>query len=304
MPLVSAREAAVLLRSGELVGIPTETVYGLAANGLDPAAIRQVYARKGRPADHPLILHVLDDPDEYAIMDDRAWALVAAFWPGPLTLVLPRRASVPPELTGGHRTVAVRSPDHPVAREVLRLARVPVAAPSANRFGRVSPTTAAHVLAEFPGLPVVDGGPCHVGVESTVLDLSGPEPALLRPGGIPVEALEDQLGPVARVGATPSPGTHESHYAPRAAVVVADDPEAEAARLGAAGYRVARLDTSDTAEVARHLYAWLRAFEDDGVEVIVAGRCPDSGLGRAVNDRLRRAGAGRSLPIRSENGTP
>lgn len=304
MALVSTREAAVLLRAGELVGLPTETVYGLAANGLDPVAVQRVYALKGRPAHHPLILHVLDDPDEYVFMDDRAWALVAAFWPGPLTLVLPRRPGVPDVLTWGHPTLAVRSPDHAIAREVMRLARVPLAAPSANRFGRVSPTTAAHVLAEFPNLPVVDGGTCLVGLESTVLDLTGDEPALLRPGGIPVEELEDHLGPITRTTGAAAPGTLGAHYGTRAAVIVADDPEGEAVHLRAQGHRVAVLDTSDPSLTARSLYAWLRGFEDDGAEVIVAGRCPDVGLGRAVNDRLRRASATRALPIRSADGTP
>lgn len=297
MPLVSPAEAARLLQGEQPVGLPTETVYGLAASGLSAAAIAAVYRLKGRPPTHPLILHVLDDPDAHAVMDDRAWALVAAFWPGPLTLVLPRRPHLPDALTGGFPTVAVRSPAHPVAREVLARAGLPLAAPSANRFGRVSPTTAGHVLAEFPELPVVDGGPCAHGVESTILDLSGPEPALLRPGAVPVEELERHVGPVRLGGSTPAPGTLPSHYAPRAAVVVAEDVEAEAQRLRARGYRVATLPALPPEAYARGLYARLRELDAQGVEVIVAAPCEARGVGLAVNDRLRRAGAGREPPI-------
>lgn len=289
MPLVSLEEAAARIRAGALVGLPTETVYGLAADALNPEAVRSIFARKGRPADHPLILHVLGDPDVHAFADARAVRLAQAFWPGPLTLVLPKRPHVPDVVTGGHPTVAVRAPDHPLALALLRLTDLPLAAPSANRFGRVSPTCARHVLEEFPDLPVLDGGPCLVGVESTIVDLSGPVPALLRPGGVPVEAIERLVGPLLRGGATPAPGTLRAHYAPNARVVPTDDPTGTARRLRLEGHRVAVLRAGDPETYARTLYAALR--EADDVDVIVAEWAADGGVGDAINDRLRRAAA-------------
>lgn len=288
--MVRLDEAAALLRAGALVGMPTETVYGLAANALDEAAVRAVFARKGRPADHPLIVHVLPgDVGAHAFADDRAAALARAFWPGPLTLVLPKRPHVPDVVTGGHSTVGLRSPDHPLAQALLAAAGVPIAAPSANRFGRVSPTTAAHVLEEFPDLPVLDGGPCAVGVESTIVDLTGPVPALLRPGGLPVADVERVVGPLARASATPAPGTLRAHYAPPARVVPTDDPTGTARRLRAQGLRVATLRAGDPEVYARTLYAALREAGD--VDVVVAEWAAPGGLGDAINDRLRRAAA-------------
>ncbi len=297
MPLVRLEEAAAHLAALGVVGVPTETVYGLAAHGLEPRALQAVYARKGRPVDHPLILHVLDDPDAHGFGTPAATALVAAFWPGPLTIILRRRPHVPDALTGGHPTVALRSPAHPVVRALLARGGFPLAAPSANRFGHVSPTTAAHVLADFPDLPVLDGGPCAVGVESTIIDLSGGAPSLLRPGGIPVEAIEAIIGPVARSGATPAPGTLAAHYAPRAVVIPTHRPAAEAKRLTRAGYTVAVLPAEPPAAYAASLYARLRALDATGVQVIVAEWAIEAGLGIAVNDRLRRASAARRLPI-------
>jgi L-threonylcarbamoyladenylate synthase len=303
MPLVDLPEAARLLRAGQLVGVPTETVYGLAANALDPVAVAAIYAAKGRPADHPLILHTLDDPDAHAVADDRARALAAAFWPGPLTLVLPKRPHVPDALTGGHASVAVRSPAHPLARALLAAAGVPFAAPSANRFGALSPTTAAHVRAAFPGLPVLDGGPCDVGVESTIVDLTGPTAALLRPGGVPVAAIEALLGPLAAAAAsrTAAPGTLTAHYAPRAALVATADLDGEAARHRAAGHRVEVLRARPSAAYAHVLFDALRALDARGPDVIVAEWAEPGGLGDAVNDRLRRAAATRS--VRGTDGT-
>lgn len=289
---VTLAEAARLLRAGELVGVPTETVYGLAANALDPEAIRRIFVAKGRPSDHPLILHTLDDPDTHAYADDRARALAAAFWPGPLTLVLPKRPHVPDALTGGHTTVAVRSPAHPLARALLEAAGVPFAAPSANRFGQLSPTTADHVLAAFPDLPVLDGGRCEVGVESTIVDLTGPA-ALLRPGGLPVEAVEAVIGPIQRGGATPAPGNLTAHYAPRARVVPTADPEGEADTFRAQGLRVEVMRALPGEAYAWALYDALRAADARGADVIVAEWAAPGGLGDAVNDRLRRAAASR-----------
>jgi L-threonylcarbamoyladenylate synthase len=288
MPRVEFAEAARLLREGALVGVPTETVYGLAADALNPAAVGAIFTTKGRPATHPLIVHTPDDPDIFGVADDRARALAAAFWPGPLTLVLPRRPHVPDAVTGGHPTVAVRSPAHPLARALA--AQVPFAAPSANRFGQLSPTTADHVAASFPDLPVLDGGRCDVGVESTIVDLTGPA-TLLRPGGISVGALEAILGPVLRGGSTPAPGNLAAHYAPRARLVAAADVDAEAARHRAAGRAVAVLRALPGDAYAYALYDALRALDARGADVIVAEWAAPGGLGDAVNDRLRRAAA-------------
>ncbi|MDP2307343.1 MAG: L-threonylcarbamoyladenylate synthase [Pseudomonadota bacterium] len=291
MPLVDLPEAARLLRDGRLVGVPTETVYGLAANALDATAVAEIFAAKGRPTDHPLIVHTLDDPDVHAFADDRARLLAATFWPGPLTLVLPKRPHVPGAVTGGHATVAVRSPAHPLARALLRLSGLPFAAPSANRFGGLSPTTAEHVLTAFPELPVLDGGRCPVGVESTIVDLTGPVAAVLRPGGVPIEALEAILGPLARTSRTAAPGTLAAHYAPRAALVATAEPDAEAARHRALGLRVEILRALPSEQYAHALYEALRALDARGADVIVAEWAEPGGLGDAVNDRLRRAAA-------------
>lgn len=293
MSLVGVDEAVGVLRAGGLVGVPSETVYGLAADGTNAAAVASVFARKGRPRGHPLILHVLDDPWAYAARDPRAEALVARFWPGPLTLVLPRLPSALDEVTGGRSTVAVRSPSHPVFRALLAGLGRPIAAPSANRFGGVSPTTAAHVLSDFPDLPVVDGGDADVGVESTILALLGDRPAILRPGAVDRDALVAVLGPVDATGDTPAPGNLPSHYAPRARVEVSDDPEGLARSLVAAGLRVAVLPPEPPGRYAATLYERLRAHDASGVDVIVAPWCSDVGVGAAVNDRLRRAAAGR-----------
>jgi L-threonylcarbamoyladenylate synthase len=295
-PALTLDAAAARLRAGGLVAFPTETVYGLGARARDPLAVRQVFAQKGRPADHPLIVHLAEAAwlPRWARLDTplarRAPALAAAHWPGPLTLILPRADGVPDEVTGGLETVGLRVPDHPLARALIAAVGDGVAAPSANRFGRVSPTTAAHVAAEFgEAVPVLDGGPCAVGVESTIVDLSGERPALLRPGGIPVEALEATLGPVARGGTTRAPGTLAAHYAPRTALVLTDELEAERARQVARGLRVATMPAGEPADHARRLYAELRRLDGMGVDVLVAERAAPGGLGEAINDRLARA---------------
>ena len=194
--------AADLLRIGGLVGIPTETVYGLGANGLDPAAVGRIFQAKGRPQDNPLILHIpgADWLERYCReVPETAYRLAERFWPGPLTMILPRREIVPLQTTGGLETVGVRCPDHPVTRAIIEAAGVPVAAPSGNTSGRPSPTTAGHMAEDMDGKidGIVDGGPCAVGVESTIIDLTVTPPRLLRPGGLPLEALEEVLGTVA-----------------------------------------------------------------------------------------------------------
>ncbi len=290
--------ALQLLSAGELVAFPTETVYGLGADAENPLAVRRIFAAKGRPADHPLIVHLAPeaDPEGWAEVDDRARRLMARFWPGPLTLVLPRRARALDEVTGGRETVAMRAPDHPIALALLRGFGGGIAAPSANRFGRVSPTTAEHVQKEFgSALFVLDGGPCTVGVESTILDLSDDLPALLRPGGVSREALEAEIGTVAEGGSTAAPGTLPAHYAPRTSLQIADDAVAASAALRRQGRTVATLYASEPADYARRLYAELRRLDELGVDVLVAERVLDAGLGRAINDRLRRAALGSNL---------
>ena len=274
---ISVPAAVERLRSGGLVAMPTETVYGLAADALCEPAVRAIFAAKGRPADHPLILHVADADAARAHThwDPRGDGLID-LWPGPLTLVLPRRG-VPDVVTGGHDTVAVRVPDHPVALALLRGVG-PLAAPSANRFGRVSPTRAEHVEAEFPEIPVVDGGACAVGLESTILALICPVPRLLRPGAVTLEVLMERLGPVDVGGDIAAPGTLPSHYAPRGRVL-----------LVPAGTPGAHLPTLPPEEYARGLYDALRACDDAGVDPIVCALAPPVGIGVAVNDRLRRA---------------
>ena len=316
--------AAALLREGGLVGIPTETVYGLGANGLDPAAVRRIFEAKGRPQDNPLIIHI-PDPSwlERYCRDVPAAArrLAERFWPGPLTMILPRRALVPDEVTCGLETVGVRCPDHPVTLAIIRAAGVPVAAPSGNRSGRPSPTCARHMLEDMDGRiqAVVDGGPCGVGVESTIVDLTLPVPRLLRPGGLPLEALEAVLGrvDVDRAVTAPlspgekprAPGMKYRHYAPRAPVTVVTGEARRTAgyirrHLGEhtgvicfeeyrdqfPGCVVRSMGSSrDQGEQARRVFDALRFFDGTGVEAIFA-QCPgEGGLGLAVANRLKKA---------------
>lgn len=299
--------AARLLREGGLVAFPTETVYGLGGDARDDLAVARIFEAKGRPRFNPLIAHVPDlaAAEALALFDDRARAVAAAFWPGPLTLVLPLRpdAGLSPLVTADLPTVAIRVPAHPVAQALLRAFGGPLAAPSANPSGKISPTRADHVLAGLDGLiaAVIDGGACAVGVESTILGLDGP-PALLRPGGVPVEALEALLGPLASGGdvAKPNaPGQLLSHYAPGAAVRLnADTARAGEVRLGF-GPAAADLNLSpqgDLVQAAANLFHLLRqadALAGPGGTIAVAP-VPETGLGRAINDRLRRAAAPRT----------
>jgi L-threonylcarbamoyladenylate synthase len=307
------RRAAGLLRDGALVAFPTETVYGLGGDATDDRVVAAIFAAKARPRFNPLIAHVpgLADAETLAVLDDRARDLVRRFWPGALTLVLPRRASGGVSLlaSAGLDTVAVRAPSHPIAQKLLREAGRPIAAPSANRSGRVSPTTAAHVLAEFTGTAapamILDGGPCPIGVESTVLDLTGPRPVLLRPGGIAIEDLAAVLGAVETVSADAnaprSPGLLPSHYAPSLPVrlnatstrpgeaLLAFGPEAPSGFA-----EVLFLSrTGDLAEAAANLFAMLRSLDRPEFSAIAVMPIPERGLGRAINDRLRRAAAPR-----------
>ncbi|MFZ0100068.1 MAG: L-threonylcarbamoyladenylate synthase [Gemmobacter sp.] len=300
-------EAAELLRAGALVAIPTETVYGLAADARNDRAVAAIYAAKNRPAFNPLIVHLPDlaAVARLAVLTPAAERLAAAFWPGPLTLVLPLRpdAGLSPLVTAGLDTVAIRLPAHPVARALLTQAGIPVAAPSANPSGRVSPTRAEHVLAGLSGriAAVLDGGPCAVGVESTILALDGP-PALLRPGGVAVEAIEAVLGaPLLMPGdpATPkAPGQLASHYAPEARVRLNASEAREGEVLVGFGPIAGHLTLSasgDLLEAAANLFHFLReadALAGPGGAIAFAP-VPETGLGRAINDRLRRAAAPR-----------
>jgi L-threonylcarbamoyladenylate synthase len=311
--------AAALLRAGELVAFPTETVYGLGADARNGRAVAAVFEAKGRPHFNPLICHFpeADAAFDEALPDDRARALAAAFWPGPLTLVLPRRPTCRVDLLAGAGldTLAVRVPAHPLALALLRAAAVPVAGPSANRSGQVSPTTAQHVLDGLGGriAAVLDGGACAVGVESTVLDLAAGGAALLRPGGVPVEAIEAVIGPVARpipiaaAAATRtlrSPGMMLSHYAPALPVrlgatsVAADEALlAFGPPLPGAGVVWQLSETRDLREAAARLFAGLRWLDAEGARLglarIAAMPVPQGGLGAAIDDRLQRAAAPR-----------
>lgn len=292
------------MRAGGVVALPTETVYGLAADISHDAAIRRVFAIKGRPLDHPLIVHIgaARDLEKYARDAPPAAHLLAArFWPGPLTIVVRKSALVPESVTGGQSTVALRMVDHPLTLAILRVFGGAVAAPSANRFGSVSPTTAEHVRGDLGDEVdlIVDGGPCRVGIESTIVDLTGDVPAILRSGAIGPSALADALGtPVVFRSGGPvrAPGMLAAHYAPRAQLVLSDEASIDdeiAARV-AAGQRVAKLTLpANPAAAARSLYASLRALDREENDAIVTTLPPDDEAHAAVRDRLTRAAAPR-----------
>lgn len=329
--------AAAALKAGELVAFPTETVYGLGANALDGAAVAQIFAAKGRPADNPLIVHVADRSAVSQVVKDlppKAVALMDAFWPGPLTLVLPRQAVIPTEVSAGLETVGVRMPSHPVALALIRAAGVPVAAPSANRSGRPSPTSAEHVLEDMNGrIPwVIDGGETGVGLESTVLDMTVDPPVMLRPGGVTVEQLQPVIGEVridpgvngvAKSDRPRSPGMKYTHYAPKAPVLLIEGPVLRmqekiidlAEEYAAEGKRVGILCATESMGrygapvvldygnrhqlelVAANLFRSLRAFDRHEVDVVLAEAVPETGIGLAVMNRLRRAAGGRVVSV-------
>ncbi|MGW8778892.1 L-threonylcarbamoyladenylate synthase [Streptomyces sp. NPDC055796] len=309
-------KAAEVLRAGGLVALPTETVYGLGANAEDPAAVARIFRAKGRPPSHPLIVHIADAEhldDWVQTVPATARLLAEHFWPGPLTLVLRRGRRVPLEATGGLETVAVRVPDHPVALALLSAFGGGVTAPSANRFGSVSPTTAGHVRAELGDAVdfVLDGGACEVGVESTIVDVTGDIPTILRPGGVTREDLEAVLGHSIGVPSTPHvrvPGQHPSHYAPSARVVLVEPEKvvAEAELAQMAGHKVgvfvpacfagaavkahAVVTVPDSMDTYAHgLYGYLRELDQQGCDLIIASLPAEDGLGLAIANRLRRA---------------
>ena len=325
----SIDQAAALIRAGQLVAFPTETVYGLGANGLDGEAVARIFEAKGRPADNPLILHVSRLEQALPLikgpLPDRARVLADAFWPGPLTMVLPKSGIVPSEVTAGLDTVAIRMPSHAAARALIEVAGVPVAAPSANRSGRPSPTRAEHVLEDMFGrIPMVlDGGPCQVGLESTVVDMTGSVPRVLRPGGVTPEMIRSALGAVQvdgsalrplREGETVrSPGMKYKHYAPKgrltivrgAAEAVAreiaaryDEAEAQgvpcailAASSGRYGARRVRPLGETPDEVAANLFQALREMDEQDIRRMFAEAVDTAGVGLAIMNRMGRAAA-------------
>lgn len=309
-------QAAALLRAGELVALPTETVYGLGADAANPRAVAKIFAAKDRPADHPLIVHLADTTqigDWARDVPDAALALARAFWPGPLTLILPKTAQVPDIVTGGQDTVGLRVPDHPVALELLRAFGGGIAAPSANRFGRISPTTAQHVEEELGArvAMILDGGPCDVGIESTIIDLSRGEAVILRPGIIGVQAIAAVIGQRPRLRGESSAdsaaprvsGSLAAHYAPRTPMRMV-----AAAELALAGADCAILARTMECPASRHvmcidapfdapgyaheLYASLRALDASGAARILVEDIPTDPAWDAIRDRLERAAAG------------
>jgi L-threonylcarbamoyladenylate synthase len=311
-------QAVELLRAGKLVAFPTETVYGLGADASNPEAVAKIFAAKGRPSDHPLIVHIpgIEHLERWARdIPPTAYALANAFWPGPLTLILKRQPNVPDAVTGGQDTVGVRVPGHPLALELLKAFDGGIAAPSANRFGHVSPTTAQHVHDELGDAVtmVLDGGPCRVGIESTIVDLTGPQSRILRPGMISAADLGRVLGRVPGTGNDAVPrvsGSLESHYAPRTPlallqpdVVIFAVREALAAnqRIGVVAPMACPLSderivwreiASDHAGFAHDIYALLRELDRLGCDRIVVQKPPQNENWRAINDRLQRAVAG------------
>ena len=337
--------ASDLLRSGQLVAFPTETVYGLGADALTPEAVAKIFAAKGRPADNPLIMHIwsVDQLEGLCRIPPLAEKLMAAFWPGPLTLLMPRTDRVPDMVTAGLPTVAVRMPSHPVAQALLRKAGVPIAAPSANRSGKPSPTTAAHVLSDMDGrIPLIlDGGACDVGLESTVLDTCHGTPCVLRPGGITREMLETVLGTEVSVAGSIlqplkpgeqalSPGMRYRHYAPEGQVTLVTGEEKEvldALRLlfhtsETAGRRSCVLCFHEHLEalegcnphdlglrsqpetVAQRLFDTLRRLDQEGFEAIFSEVLPPEGMGLAIMNRLGRAASFRSVAARDALSAP
>jgi L-threonylcarbamoyladenylate synthase len=311
MPIVPAtqeaiRAAAEALARGDIVAFPTETVYGLGANALDARAVAKVFAAKERPRFNPLIVHVqgLAEAETYGVVTGTARRLAEAFWPGPLSLVLTKRrgCGIADLVTAGLDTVALRAPAHEVAQSLLRAAKLPIAAPSANRSGRISPTAAAHVEAELDERPamILDGGTCPLGIESTVVSVVG-EPAMLRPGAVPRQAIERVLGmPLAQAAANhrgASPGQLESHYAPRAALrleATSVAPDEALLAFGPDAPRGARVAVNLSAsgnleEAAARLFAALRELDQANVATIAVMPIPAEGLGEAINDRLQRA---------------
>jgi len=310
--------AAAILQSGGICAFPTETVYGLGANAFDEAAVAKIFKAKGRPQDNPLIVHVSEKEQlaDICVVTPLAEKLIARFWGGPLTLILPKTNKVPDAVTAGLDTVAVRMPSHPIANALIRLSGIPIAAPSANLSGKPSPTRAVHVIEDMEGRAdcIIDGGDCLWGVESTVLDLTVSPPAILRPGAVTREELAEEIGEViygTGADAPKSPGMKYTHYAPNAPVFIAEGTDAETRILKAAtafvrpgvlyyGQKVPALPVSISAgntpaEYAARLFYALRAFDEAGADVIFAIPPAAGGMGDAVRNRLFKAAGGKTI---------
>jgi L-threonylcarbamoyladenylate synthase len=314
-------QAAAQLAAGKLVAFPTETVYGLGADATNPRAVARVFEAKGRPSFDPIIVHVASAAQARALWTScppAAESLMRAFWPGPLSIVLPKTSAIPDLVTAGLPMVAVRLPDHPVAQQLIRAAGRPVAAPSANRFGGVSPTTAQAVEEELGGVVdcILDGGPTRVGIESAVVAFDSDRPVLLRPGGVPLEALERLIGPVALgargAGPSASPGMLERHYATRTPLYLLRSaaPDGGPGGMPAMARRIGTLSlgamslpaptaaaevlsaSGDLVEAAAGLFEAMRRLDRQSLDLILATPVPARGLGRAINDRLERASQG------------
>lgn len=289
-----------ILLSGGIIGMPTETVYGLAACALDEDAVHRVFDTKGRPRNHPLIVHLSSAADfrKWGVFNNDAEALATSFWPGPLTLLVPRTSLVPDWVTGGRDTVALRVPNHPLAQELLTRANTGLVAPSANKFGKVSPTTAHHVLEDLDTEVdlILNGGECEVGLESTIVECTDVL-QILRPGQITTEDIIRATGkfPKETTGPSRAPGMLTSHYAPQAQVMIVDSLE-EAKTIEAQHStlrKVHLLHFSNVASYAEHLYDELRIADHNKCELVIAVRAPSTGIGIAINDRLAKAAADR-----------
>lgn len=309
--------AAEIIKSGGLVAFPTETVYGLGANALNPEAVENIFRAKGRPADNPLIVHIaeISDIKKYSEnLSEKAKMLMEKFWPGPLAIILKKSREIPDIVSAGLDTAAFRMPGHQIALDLIRKSGLPIAAPSANTSGRPSPTDAAHVLEDLSGKidAVIDAGPVHIGIESTVIDMSGDMPAILRPGKISAEEIEEVIGKIEVIAhfgdtgnAPPAPGMKYRHYSPFARVEILED-ESEMFRLArdyiSAGKRVAAVIDSDEKvkspfirfyrdynHLANELFRWFRDFDDAGAEVILIKRVKKEGIGNAIMNRLEKA---------------
>jgi L-threonylcarbamoyladenylate synthase len=292
--------ASAILRDGGIVGMPTETVYGLAARALDETAVHRVFATKGRPKNHPLIVHLAPNADvsQWGVVSSHTAALMEAFWPGPLTLLIPRTPLVPDWVTGGRDSVAIRIPSHPMAVALLQGVADGVVAPSANMFGRVSPTTGQHVLDDLGELVdyVLDGGRCEVGIESTIVDCTGQALCILRPGAITEVEIAHVTGLelTDNIGESRAPGMLVSHYSPTATVVlVQNHSEAQSKKieLEKSGNSVVIIDEPDEERFARELYAYLRSADSDGFSHVVVVEPRGTGLSVAIRDRLLKASA-------------
>jgi L-threonylcarbamoyladenylate synthase len=331
----SIQKAADCIKKGGLVAFPTETVYGLGANGLDPAAVKAIFAAKQRPADNPLILHIssLEEAEPLCFLTENAKILSQAFWPGPLTMLLKKKSIVPDAATAGLKTVAIRMPSSPVASKFIRACKLPIAAPSANRSGKPSPTTAKHVLDDMDGRIdlIIDGGPCEVGVESTVVDMTGAVPTIYRPGAVTPEQISMVLGEcrvseavmkdVQKGDYAPSPGMRHKHYAPKAEMLlISGSPQKTAEYIKRiyhdgdyilamqgnihlyGGYPAASLG-EDAKQAAHRLFYLLREADKAGVKRILSETLPYDGLGLAVMNRLARAAAFHIVNADGENTT-